>query len=188
MPYASRADLTHAFCSYCGYPPMGQWDAPAHRVCRRCQMGVVLQAPSGAEPRHDDPFVIVDRQLAVQAVSRHAEVTLSIEEPAGLDAPLEEFLVCKNGGHAGGELAALVELVFAGAEPSNRLELRTTANPEIRLQGRVTTCGPPPAALLVLTPLAAPATAARNGRPATNGNRAHGGQVPSQPQDADWRN
>jgi hypothetical protein len=138
-------------------------------------MGVVLRAPSGGEPRHDAPFVIVDRQLTVQAVSRHAEVTLSIEEPAGLDTPLEEFLVSSNGGHAAGELAALVELAFAGAEPSNRLELRTVANPEIRLQVRVTTCGPPPAALLVLTPLAAPGMAAPNGRPATNGNRAHVG-------------
>ncbi len=152
MPYASRADLSHAFCSYCGYPPMGPWRVRAHRVCMRCQMGVVLQAPDGAEPRHDDPFVIVDRQLAVQAVSRHAELALSIEEPAGLDAPLEEFLICNNGGHDRGELAALVELVFAGVEPSDRLELCAVAKPEIRLQGRVTSCGPPPGALLILTP------------------------------------
>jgi hypothetical protein len=135
-------------------------------------MGVVLRAPAGAQPRHDDPFVIVDRQLAVQAVSRHAEVALSVEEPAGLDASLEEFLICDAGDHDHGELAALVELVFAGAEPSNRLELRTVANPEIRLQGRVTSCGPPPGALLILTPLAVPATASPNGRPATNGHLA----------------
>ena len=172
MPHTSRADLSHAFCSYCGYPPMGPWRVRAHRVCMRCQMGVVLRAPAGAQPRYDDPFVIVDRQLAVQAVSRHAEVALSVEEPAGLDAALEEFLICDAGDHDRGELAALVELVFAGAEPSNRLELRTVANPEIRLQGRVTSCGPPPGALLILTPLAVPATASPNGRPATNGHLA----------------
>ncbi len=133
-------------------------------------MGVVLQAPSGTEPRHDDPFVIIDRQLAVQAVSRRAEVALSIDERARLDAPLEEFLICNNGGHDAGELAALVDLAFAGAQPSDTLELRTVANPEIRLQGRVTTCGPPRAALLVLTPLAVQATASPNGRAATNGH------------------
>ena len=119
-------------------------------------MGVVLRSPAGAQPRYDDPFVIVDRQLAVQAVSRQAEVALSVDEPAGVDAPLEEFLICDNGGHDRGELAVLVGLAFAGAEPSNRLELRTVANPEIRLEGRVTSCGPPPGALLILTPLAGP--------------------------------
>jgi hypothetical protein len=172
MPHASRADLSKTFCSYCGYPPMGPWRVRAHRVCMRCQMGVVLQAPAGAAPRYDDPFVIVDRRLAVQAVSRLAEVALSVEEPAGLDVSLEEFLICDNGDHDRGELAAMVELAFAGAEPSNRLELRAVGNPEIHLQGRVTSCGPPPGALLILTPLAVHATASPNGRPATDGNLA----------------
>ena len=170
MPHTSRADLSHAFCSYCGYPPMGPWRVRAHRVCMRCQMGVVLKAPAGAEPHYDDAFVIVNRQLAVQAVSRHAEMALSVEEPAGLDAPLEEFLICTNGDHDQGELAALVELAFAGAEPSITLELRTVANPEIRLQGRVTTCGPPPGALLILTRLAVHTTASPNGGPGTSRN------------------
>jgi hypothetical protein len=169
MPHAPRADLSHAFCSYCGYPPMGSWRTRPHRVCRRCEMGVVLQAQSGGGPRYDKPFVIVDRQLAVQAVSRLAEVALSIEEPAGLGAPLEKFLICNNGGHDGGELAALVELAFAGAEPSSTLELRTVANPEIRLRGRVTICGPPRGALLILTPLAWRSTASPNRRLATIG-------------------
>ena len=172
MPRTSRTDLSHAFCSYCGYPPMGPWRVRAHRVCMRCQMGVVLRAPAGAQPRYDDPFVIVDRQLAVQAVSRRAEVALSVEEPAGLDASLAEFLIYDNGDHDLGELAALVELVFAGAEPSNRLELRPVANPEIRLQGRITSCGPPRGALLILTPLAVLAMASPNGRPATDRNLA----------------
>ncbi len=170
MPYPSRADLSHAFCSYCGYPPMGPWRVRAHRVCMRCQMGVVLKAPAGAEPRYDDPFVIVDRKLAVQAVSRRAEAALSVEEPAGLDAPLKEFLICNNGDHDRGELAALVELAFAGAEPSNRLELRTVASPEIRLEGRVTSCGPPPGALLILSPLPVGATVSPSGRPSSNRN------------------
>lgn len=169
MPYASRADLSHAFCSYCGYPPMGPWRARAHRVCMRCQLGVVLRAPAGAEPRYDAPFLIVNRELAVQAVSRHAEVVLSVDEPAGVGVPLEELLTFENGHSDNDEVALLIELAIAGVEPSARLELRPVANPEIRLRGRVTGCGPPPAALLVLTPLAAHATVTRNGRPATNG-------------------
>jgi hypothetical protein len=167
MSHAPRADLSQAFCSYCGYPPVGLSRASAHRVCMRCEMGVVLQAPAGLGPRYDDPFVIVNRQLAVQAVSRHAEVALSIDEPAGVDAPLEDFLICKNGDRERGALTALVELAFAGAESSKKLELRAVANPELQLQGRVTSCGPPPGALLVLTPLVVRATASRKRRPAS---------------------
>jgi hypothetical protein len=159
MPHVPRADPSHLFCSYCGYPPRGLWRAPAHRVCMRCEMGVLLEAPAGEGPRYDDAFVIVDRRLAVQAVSRLAEMALSIEEPAGLDAPLEDFLICNHDDHDRDELAALVELAFAGAEPSNRIDLRAVSRPEVRFQGRVARCGPPPGALLVLTPLVVRATA-----------------------------
>ena len=79
----------------------------------------------------------------------------------------EEFLICNDGDHDRGK-AALVELVFAGAEPSTRLELRSVTHPEIRLQGRVTSCGPLRGAPLILTPLAVHATASPHGRPATN--------------------
>ena len=166
MPHASRADLSHAFCSYCGYPPMGRWRDRAHRVCMRCQMGVVLRTPEGAEPRHDDPFLIVDRDLTVQAVSRKAELMLSVDEPASLGVPLEQFLICCNGDR--GELAQLVESAFAGVQPSGTLELLSAANSETRLQVRVTSCGAPPGALLVLNPLATHTTASESGRPYTN--------------------
>jgi hypothetical protein len=160
MLHASRSDLSQAFCSYCGYPPMGPWRVRAHRVCMRCQMGVVLRAPAGAEPRHDAPFLILDRQLTVQAVSRRAEVVLSVDEPAGVGIPLEELVIFDNGYSDNDEVALLIERAMAGAEPSRPFDLRTVADPEIRLRGRVTRCGPPPAALLVLTPLAARATSA----------------------------
>jgi hypothetical protein len=180
MPDTPRTDLSHSFCSYCGHPPMGAWRDRAHRVCMRCEMGVVLHAPTRTAPRHDDPFLIVDRQLAVQAVSRLAELALSVEEPAGLDVPLEEFLICDSGDRGQRELAALVELAFAGAEPSNRLELRTVADPEIRLQGRVTSCGPPRGALIVLTAVAGRAALPRNRRVARNPNLAGVGGGPGQ--------
>ncbi len=131
--------------------------------------GAAHLALRGAEPRHGAPCLIVDRQLAVQAVSRRSEVVLSVDERAGVGCPLEEFLICDNGHCDNGDVAALVELAMAGAEASKRLELRPVANPGIRLRGRFTRCGPRWAALLVLTPLAAHARAAPNGRPATNG-------------------
>ncbi len=132
----------------------------------RCQMGVVLRAPAGAEPRYDTPFLILDRQLTVQAVSRRAEVVLSVDEPTGVGTPLEELLIFDNGHCDDAEVALLIERAMAGAEPSMPFDLRAVANPEIRLRGRVTRCGPPPAALLVLTPRAARATAALSARSA----------------------
>jgi len=132
----------------------------------RCQLGVILRAPAGAAPRYDAPFLIIDRQLVVQAVSRNAEVVLSVDEPTGVGIPLRELLICDNG-----EVALVVDLAMAGGEQSDGLELRTVAIPEIRLRGRVTCCGAPPAALLVLTPLAVHA-AAPNEWPATNGHLA----------------
>ena len=141
----------------------------------RCQPGVILRAPAGTEPRYDAPFLIVDQQLAVQAISRHAQVVVSVDEPTGVGIPLEELLIFDIGHCENNEVALLVELAMAGAEPSEPLELRTVANPGIRLRGRVTRCGPPPAASFLLRPLAAHATAAPNGRPATDGNRARVG-------------
>ena len=124
--------------------------------------------PRGQSRTHDDPFLIVDRELAVQAVSRNAELVLSVDEPASLGVPVEEFLISCNGDRARGELAQLVEAAFAGVQPSSTLELLSAANSEIRLQVRVTSCGAPPGALLVLNPLAAHATASANGRRHTN--------------------
>ncbi len=53
------------------------------------------------------PFLIVDRQLAVQAFSRRTEVVLSVDEPAAVGIPLEELLICDNGHCDNGEVAAL---------------------------------------------------------------------------------
>jgi hypothetical protein len=63
--HASRADLSPAFCSYCGYPPLGRWRSLAHRVCMRCEMGTVLRAPPGALSSLD---------ASIGAALRHAEV------------------------------------------------------------------------------------------------------------------
>jgi hypothetical protein len=93
--HVPRADLSPAFCSYCGYPPIGDWRSLALRVCMRCEMGTVLQTPPGLQPRFYEPFVIVDASLRLQAVSRRAEVILKVDEPAAVDVPIAEFLVCR---------------------------------------------------------------------------------------------
>jgi len=150
MLAASRADLSKAFCNYCGYPPMGPWRLRAHRVCMRCQMGTVLRAPPDAEPRFDEPFVIVDERLIVQAISHRAELLLMVNDPDGFGVPLQEFLVSTNGDADGLTLALMAEQAIAGHPTPGSLELRTARDAAICHVGRVVGCGPPPAALLIL--------------------------------------
>ena len=161
--HASRADLSQAFCSYCGFPPMGRWRSFAHRVCMRCQMGMVLRAPPGLAPRFYEPFVIVDLRLRLQAVSHHAEGMLKIDEPTAVDVPLEEFLVCRNVQDQI-DLPGLVGSAVSGSRLAARVELRTAVDPPIEVVARVAGCGAPPAAVLILTPLRTPRTR-RSARP-----------------------
>lgn len=155
--HASRADLSQAFCSYCGYPPMGRWQSLAHRVCMRCEMGTVLRAPPGLQPRFYEPFVIVDSGLCIQAISHHAELMLMVDEPAAAGVPLEEFLVC-HPSRDQIDLAGLVQRAVGGSRLTTRVELCTVGDPAIEVVARVACCGPPAAALLILTPLRTPRT------------------------------
>jgi hypothetical protein len=153
--HASRADLSQAFCSYCGYPPMGRWQSLAHRVCMRCELGMVLRAPPGLAPRFYEPFVIVDAGLRLQAVSHHAEAMLEVDEPTAVDVPLAELLVCRTDQEQL-ELARLVEGAVSGSRLATRVELRAAGDPPIDVVARVAGCGAPPAAVLILTPLRTP--------------------------------
>ncbi len=163
MIYASRADLAQAFCSYCGYPPMGPWRTLAHRVCMRCESGMVMRAPPALQPRFDDPFVIVDDRLRLQAISHRAEVVLMADKPAALDAPLEDLFVPSNGDRDEILLARLVERAVAGSTSATTIGLRRIGDPESDFLARVSGCGPPPAALLILTSLTAAPRRAING-------------------------
>jgi hypothetical protein len=153
--HAARADLSQAFCSYCGYPPMGRWRSLAHRVCMRCEMGMVLHALPGLAPRFYEPFVIVDPHLRLQAVSRRAEVLLTVDERAAADVALAEFLVCRTDPDQI-DLAGLVERAVRGSRVATRVELRTIGDPAVEVVARLAGCGPPPAAVLILTPLRTP--------------------------------
>src|SRR5581483_2200235 len=159
--YASSADLGQPFCSCCGYPPMGRWRSVAHRVCMRCEMGTVLRAPPGLAPRFYEPFVILDASLRLQAVSRRAEVVLRIDEPAAIDVPLTELLVCRTDPDQN-NLAELVDRAIGGSRRTTAMQLRTIGDPPIDVVARVAGCGPPSAALLILTPLRTPRTRRRN--------------------------
>lgn len=140
------------FCSYCGRPPKGVWAEREHRVCRRCQLGIVLSTDGdplmlGLGRR---PFMIVDNTFTVQAFSRLAEAALKLEESEVVGFRLDEILIA---GVAYGDLDLEREL---GPRESREVpagstfEMRTVRDPESRFDAMVATCGPPEATLLVL--------------------------------------
>jgi hypothetical protein len=112
----------------------------------------VLQTPVDAAPSHDDAFVIVDQRLVVQAISRRAEAVLEITEPEGVGVPIRHLLQSETGDPGDNGLTDLVEVAACGGVPSGWLQLRSVRDAQVRFLARVTSCGPPPAALFVLTP------------------------------------
>lgn len=123
----------------------------------RSEMGTVLRAPHGLQPRFYEPFVIVESRLRLQAVSYHAEVMLAVDEPAAVDVTLEEFLMCRNDQDQL-DLSGLVRRAVGGSRLATRVTMRTVGDPAIEVVARVAVCGPPPAALLILIPLRTPCT------------------------------
>jgi hypothetical protein len=119
----------------------------------RCELGTVLHALPGLQPRFDEPFVIIDERLSLQAVSRRAESVLRVEEPAAVDVPLEEFLIADDGDPEHTHLRRLIAHAIAGSTRASTLKLHTVSDPQIGFVARIAGCGPPQAALVVLTPL-----------------------------------
>ena len=156
MAYLSPVQLRDPFCSYCGRPP-GGGDRGGSRVCARCNLGMVLRAPPGGAPKARDPFLIVDHDLIVRAISQGAEIALGVREPECVGASLERFLQPANGSVDPLDLALLVQLAVAASPIPDKLELWAPDHSRHGFCARVTTCGPPPAALLVLAPLSTPA-------------------------------
>jgi hypothetical protein len=134
---------------------------------------MVLHAPQNGAPRLDDLFLVLDNRLLVQGVSRGAEAVLLVDEPSGVDLPLDEFLISSNGDADGAGVARLVALAVGGTPSTASVELRAADDPEVRFQARITSCGLPPAALLILAPLADHSTPAESRRRAAvfNGGR-----------------
>lgn len=136
----------------------------------RCEVGTVLRAPPGLQPRFYEPFVIVDAGLRLQAVSHHAEAMLRVDTPAAIDVPLAEFLACRTDKDQL-DLAGLVGRAVGGSRPPARVQLRTADDPAVEVVARVAGCGPPPAAVLTLTLLRTPRTRLSERAAAGHGRR-----------------
>jgi len=140
-----------SFCGHCGLAP----DPVAHtqsRVCGHCGLGLVLQAPADVAPRHDEPFLVIDSTLSVCAVSARAEELLGTDETKAVNQHIADFLVPAdaNAPSADNLLVLLVQAASGSGAPRTAV-VRPRHEFGVRFRARIGSCGPPHAALLVLT-------------------------------------
>ena len=111
-----------SFCGHCGMPPAANVESAGSRVCGLCGLGLVLQASSDIAPHADEPFLVIDSTLSVCAVSARAENLLVL----------------------------LVDAASGSGAPRTAV-VRPRQEFGVRFRARIGPCGPPRAALLVLT-------------------------------------
>jgi hypothetical protein len=140
-----------AFCGHCGVTPP-QKVARQSRVCGQCGLGLVLQAPADVAPRPGEPFLVIDSTLSVCAVSAEAEELLGIDETTAVNQHIVDFLVPADANAASADnlLVLLVEAASGSGAPRTAI-VRPRQEFGVRFRARIGPCGPPHAALLVLT-------------------------------------
>ena len=141
-----------SFCGHCGIPPSANVETHGSRVCSHCGLGLVLRAPADVAPRPDEPFLVIDSTLSVCAVSAHAEALLGTDETQAVNQHIAEYLVPAdaNAPSADNLLALLVGAASGSGEPRTAV-VRPRQEFGVRFRARIGPCGPPHAALLVLT-------------------------------------
>ena len=149
VPAVAAPKPQKTFCGHCGAEP----ESDIHgRVCESCGLGVLLTANADTAPGPDDPFMVVDGSLCVCAVSRVAEELLGTDETQAVNRHLSEFLVPADAEAAGPE--NLMDLVINAASDTSDAHVAVVRPPDefgIRFRVQVGACGPPRAALLVLS-------------------------------------
>jgi PAS domain-containing protein len=138
------------FCGHCGRPP--EDPEQEARVCERCRLGLLLQAPAPGAPKPSEPFLVVDRTLSVCALSRRAERLLGITETEAVDRPLTELLLPADA--ETGTARGLAELVAGAAggghDGPQSIVVRPADEFGVRFRARIGPCGPSAGALVVL--------------------------------------
>jgi hypothetical protein len=141
-----------SFCGHCAMQPEPVAQTLPSRVCGHCGLGLVLQATAGLAPRRNEPFLVIDTTLSVCAVSAAAEELLGIDETRAVNKHVADFLVPADANAPSAEnlLALLVE-VAGGAGDARTTVVRPRHEFGVRFKARIGPCGPPHAALLVLS-------------------------------------
>lgn len=151
---AARADILR-FCTRCGEPaespPADASPLSQARVCDACGMGVLLSCTREALPGARAAFVIVTAELKVTAVSLGAEEIFGPEQEV-VGANLLELVGSPMG-----------EAPFAKAVTGAAVRSREPVVMPVKglgigsrragmLAARISTCGPPRAALVTVEP------------------------------------
>jgi len=149
---AAEAVRSGWFCGHCAGPaPDGVAPAPYARVCVRCGMGLMLETRADAVPQPGEAFLIVDRSLRVQALSARAERLLALSECEAVDLPIAQLLDCADGERVDrGRLADAILVAARSSDELAHVRVRPAGTFGVRLRARISACGPPRAALVVL--------------------------------------
>ena len=141
-----------SFCGHCALAPEPSRHAAPSRVCGHCGLGLVLQAGADLAPRAGEPFLVIDTTLSVCAVSAAAEELLGIDETLAVNKHVADFLVPADANAPSPEnlLALLVAVAGGSGEPRTTV-VRPRQEFGVRFKARIGPCGPPHAALLVLS-------------------------------------
>ena len=155
-PAPSEPPAKKRFCSRCGEPaidpPAGD-DPPRleQRVCGVCGMGVLLRCNPDALPGAGGAFLIVNNALEVAAVSEAAEPIFAPEEQL-TGANLMDLLTSTIGDR---RLAKTVSRAALRVHDAVTVPARLTgdkADAIGTMACRISTCGPPRAALVAVEP------------------------------------
>lgn len=120
-------------------------------MCGECSLGLILEAGEDIAPHAGDAFLVLDRVLAVCAVSRGAERLLATSEPDAVNRHVSELLMPAGAEEKRGESLSVAVAWAARGDGGTRTAVVRPANTfGIRLTARIAGCGPPQAALLVL--------------------------------------
>jgi hypothetical protein len=152
----SDPSATKRFCSRCGEPAI---DPPAgsepplleQRVCGVCGMGVLLRCNPDALPGAGRAFLIANHALEVAAVSEAAEAIFAPEEQL-TGANLMDLLTSTVGDR---RFAKTISRAALRVHDAVTVPARLTgdkADAIGTLACRISTCGPPRAALIAVEP------------------------------------
>lgn len=144
------------FCSRCGEPAV---DPPAgseppvleQRVCGVCGMGILLRCNPDSLPGAGGAFLITSHSLEVAAVSEAAEAIFTTEEKL-LGVNLMDLLTSTIGDR---RLAKTVSRAALRVHEAVTVPARLTgpkADEVGTMACRISTCGPPRAALIAVEP------------------------------------
>jgi hypothetical protein len=143
------------FCSQCAAAPSEDVSALA-RVCASCGMGLMLETQANAAPAPDDAFLVVDARLTVQSLSFAAEMLLGVIEDDAINQPVAHLLGAPEAEANGpDDLMTLIGAATTGSDQVHSISVRPLSAFGVRVVARVSQCGPPRAALVVLAPRAA---------------------------------